>query len=788
MIQVYNAGNTNFEMNGDMTLFPTSCEVDMILKGNWDMELVHPIDDGGRWKYVVEGNVICAPTPMGEKQLFRIYNKKKTQTEVTAYARPIFFDSAKDLFIVDTRPTQKDGQDALNEMLKGSKYSGTSNILTVNTAYYINKNFMAALQGDDDNAFLNRWGGEPLYDNYHVIVNYRAGGDYGVSARFGCNLKSIEETIDMDDVVTRIVPMSYNGHMLDGDTPWVDSPNISKYPVIYTKLVQFEDVKLTEDCNEDETGWGTIQGLRTELIRRCNKMFSEGCDLPKCNYVIDMLDLSQTEEYKNYKILETVMLGDTIHCTHQRLNIETKARAIRIKYDCIKKRNIEEELGDATFDYFSNVTTDLDNAYNKAQQANDNASAASQSAQQALDVANHAYDASELNYQNLSKILNSDGTVRGDVVKGALNAFNTQLTYQKNISQKQDVRAILFEDTDINSTTYGALAIGTLGLQIADKRTSDGRDWDWTTAITAKGGVADIFVVGTMLANRIKGGTLTLGGNSNVNGSLKVLNNASKDILTLDYKGLLLCTRWMFSDSSKGLYVDMRPDIFNGMAIHPNEDLCGNIAFFSNKYIGIMKDNDNPYNVPSAPNMETYTSFMANNCVQVIGADWLNDYSSMRADGFFTTGDSGTVSSTANYSTRALSAYEMASPMSGDIGSGITDENGECIVELDDIFLETVTTDIEYQVFLQKEGQGDLWVDSKEPTCFVVKGTPNLKFSWELKTVRYDAGYTRLEEYPEVYSVDDIIDEEVAEMEGLYEIEVDRIMQEEEEQLLYEQS
>ncbi len=33
--------------------------------------------------------------------------------------------------------------------------------------------------------------------------------------------------------------------------------------------------------------------------------------------------------------------------------------------------------------------------------------------------------------------------------------------------------------------------------------------------------------------------------------------------------------------------------------------------------------------------------------------------------------------------------------MFGDIGEGITDENGECIVEIGDIFTETVTTRIE---------------------------------------------------------------------------------------------
>ena len=85
--------------------------------------------------------------------------------------------------------------------------------------------------------------------------------------------------------------------------------------------------------------------------------------------------------------------------------------------------------------------------------------------------------------------------------------------------------------------------------------------------------------------------------------------------------------------------------------------------------------------------------------------------------------------------------------MFGDIGEGTMDSSGTCYIYLDDVFIETISTGIEYQVFLQKEGQGDLWVDSKESAYFIVKGTPNLKFSWEVKAKQRDYEYERLEDY-----------------------------------------
>lgn len=110
-------------------------------------------------------------------------------------------------------------------------------------------------------------------------------------------------------------------------------------------------------------------------------------------------------------------------------------------------------------------------------------------------------------------------------------------------------------------------------------------------------------------------------------------------------------------------------------------------------------------------------------------------------------GTKNRVIETKDYNNRLQYCYEMSSPMFGDIGEAETDEFGDCFIYLDDIFYETVNSKIEYQVFLQKEGTGELWVDSKESTFFVVKGTPNLTFSWEIKVKQLDYEYERLEEY-----------------------------------------
>lgn len=126
---------------------------------------------------------------------------------------------------------------------------------------------------------------------------------------------------------------------------------------------------------------------------------------------------------------------------------------------------------------------------------------------------------------------------------------------------------------------------------------------------------------------------------------------------------------------------------------------------------------------------------------------------------------------TKNYGKVGQYCYEMASPFFGDIGQGNINEKGECCIFLDDVFSETLNSYCEYQVFLQKEGPGDLWVSKKEKNYFIINGTPGLKFAWELKAVQKNSETERLDEF-------DIFEENIRaeenEMEGVINEEIDK--------------
>lgn len=461
MIQIYKAFNTDQTRNGDMVLMPSAAITHAVLNGSWSAELTHPIDPEGRWKYIEEEAIVEMPSFNG-KQLYRIRSKKKTVSTVQATMEPVFFDSIDDCWLEDVRPTNKTGQEALDIMLESNpKYSAKSDIDKLGTAYYEYQNFMEALNSNQDNSFINRWGGEILFDNYEIIVNSRVGEDRGVEIRYGKNIKKdgISEEVSTGNTVTRIYPKAYNGYKMSGKG-YVDSPLLRKYPTVKTITMTFSDVKMAEDAQEGDEDKGIIicnsqDELDQALKMKCENQYSNGLDKPSVTIAVDMVLTGNTEEYKQYRKLEEISLGDTVHCRNTRLGIVTDARVIELKYNSILKRVESVVIGDYSYNYFNNVSSTV----NRVQSA-----------------------------------IRSDGTVVAEQVYGAINTLNAFLHAQSTAAKRTDSVAYLIEDLDQNSELYGAMEAGTQGLRLAKER-KDG-EWIWRTAVTAAGIIADLIVTG----------------------------------------------------------------------------------------------------------------------------------------------------------------------------------------------------------------------------------------------------------------------------------------------------
>lgn len=268
--------------------------------------------------------------------------------------------------------------------------------------------------------------------------------------------------------------------------------------------------------------------------------------------------------------------------------------------------------------------------------------------------------------------------------------------------------------------------------------------------------IADFITSGTMYADRIKGGTLTLGGKDDANGIMNVLDSTGETVCLLDNQSLKVfgnmvttdfniaydaIDRWTairVMDNKKDYSVQITETsmyAFEGLG----EDLNGNYSEQDPTEFYISENGETAAHVNSD---EIYT----------------------KGDGTFggdlnVTGKKHRTVQTPDYGNISLSAYEMASPMFGDIGSGQIGDDGLCYIWIDPVFVQTIFG--EYQVFVQGYSDAPFYVAERASDYFVVKGPAGGLFGWEIKAKqagleqeRMDAFHRREKKEKETYGKD----------------------------------
>ena len=335
-----------------------------------------------------------------------------------------------------------------------------------------------------------------------------------------------------------------------------------------------------------------------------------------------------------------------------------------------------------------------------------------------------------------------------------------------------------------------------------------------------------LYAIG-IVADWIRGGTLTLGGYDNVHGDFKALDNEGNQIVSIDKDGIYIndsSLKFTITGNKIENIIELTAIIENTKYVtHINPTGVSSFVYTmdennewklksssSKSGSTITISNPNGYQTQITENgvilnslvyfyrdrlkigssyfsqlgvyVNNESTYLRNGTLKVGASIYADDFMSCKGNGSFDSyvySSSGTstfyglnvtrdsyvggnlyvsgrltangtknrVVTTQNYSDLLLYCYETPKPYFGDIGEATLDENGICYIFVDDIFLETINTDCQYQVFLQKYGQGDVWVEERKPNYFLIKGTPNLKFGWELKARQLGYEMERLERF-----------------------------------------
>lgn len=449
-----------------------------IIDGNYSFDGTFLIDDEGLWKNIEEECILKVKMDY-DYEVFRIVKPRKNLRDVQVFARQITLEDTMRIHLADVRPTSLNGMAYMdwglrnsNEYKENKQYAKDLVLSSDNpnskTAYYVEKSLYEALH-TVDNSFMTLWGGEVQRRGYALKINQKIGVDRGVEIKSGKNLTGFEESINIDNLITRIKPKGYNGITING---YISSGLIDNYSRVFTKEIKYEDVKVKDENNNE--GYNTLTEAQAELIRRANLEFTQNkVDQLKAEYTINFVDLSKVEEYKEYAILERVYLGDTISVFVEKLGVNIDVRALTRKYDVLRQMPLEITLSNEDLSKLQNPPT-LGQIMGEIDKTNETAK-------------NYLQEAKD----HASSLINN----------GLKNSY---VVVRPN-------EILIMDSKDINTATkVWRWNNGGLGFS------STGYNGEYGTAITQDGSiVADFITVGQLTANLIRAGVIK-GKNDNV--------------------------------------------------------------------------------------------------------------------------------------------------------------------------------------------------------------------------------------------------------------------------------
>ena len=154
---------------------------------------------------------------------------------------------------------------------------------------------------------------------------------------------SIKYDVDMSDVVTRIMPTGEDkdGKVLYLPEVYIDSPNTASYPA--PKWIHLA----VSDCKEVTKGKKKKAKSKcyTQMREAAQAEFDKGCDLPTVTLTVEFIDVTQTEEYKQYSFLQSIFLGDTVRVIAKRVGVEVFMRMTEYTYNCLTRQYEKMTLG-----------------------------------------------------------------------------------------------------------------------------------------------------------------------------------------------------------------------------------------------------------------------------------------------------------------------------------------------------------------------------------------------------------------------------------------------------------
>lgn len=458
MIRLFPSTATTFTTVGLGSLSDAvSCIVTEARNGEFELEMQYPITGIHYSDIYLRAIIVANSNPYSTPQPFRIYDiSKPIDGIVTINAQHISYDLSGYPVAPFSATTAKNSLSAL----------GTSSVITCpftftttkETAGDINVVKPTSIRSILGNEVLDVYGGEYEFDIFTVKLHDQRGQNRGVSIRYGKNLTDIRQDENCSSVYTGVYPYWYSESTNDQGVAYgliqLPEKTINAQGTYdFTKIYPL-------DLSSTWTTPPTEAQLRTEAN---NFMRNTGIGVPKISIEVSFIQLSQSEEYKSFSMLEKVSLCDTVSVEFPALKVSAVAKCIKTVYNVLTSRYDSIELGEAKSNIAATISGGFKQIDNKIEE---------KVSRFTMDVSSIKADLIDVNTLMADKI-DADFVEAGyaHLIKGYIDTAQIENESVGN----SHIAKLAVGDAQISDLSAGKISSGQLDTSKVDIISPDGR-------------------------------------------------------------------------------------------------------------------------------------------------------------------------------------------------------------------------------------------------------------------------------------------------------------------------
>ena len=345
-ISIYEQDEETFESNGLGSMIDAlSCKVTEEINGIFELEMEYPVD-GLHFNEIELGRLLTAnPNQYSRPQPFRIYNISKPHSgKVTVNAAHISYDLSF-LTVAPFKAGSCQGVLAKMRYANGGsadvyhRFSFWTDIYDYTEMQTKTPMSIRSVLGGGDNSVLALYGGEFEFDGYNVKLWKQRGTDKGTVIRYGKNLTSLKQDSNCNNMFTAVRPYWFKETENEAEGGLVTCGIVHIDGVFdYTKILLLDMTSYFDDGVKP-----TQEELRSATIDYINYV---ALDQPIVSLQVSFVQLSDSLEYQDIKLLEEIKLGDYVTVQFPKLNIDAKGiECIKTVFNVLSQRYDSIDLG-----------------------------------------------------------------------------------------------------------------------------------------------------------------------------------------------------------------------------------------------------------------------------------------------------------------------------------------------------------------------------------------------------------------------------------------------------------